>query len=429
MLGPAGPGETSIWLWLREAAALARVAVSSGVIVERRDLVTGAVRVGVDAIHPGSVIGLLRVAGAVGPTLALTLDGAAIGEVTVPSVPAPSSTGIVELVAGSCANLSDHSDAPVFRAMADAAPDLALLLGDNCYYVACGGLTYWWAPGRRDWGSATGMLRRQLDARRQAELQALARRAPCLAIWDDHDFGYNNAGGRDRWVPWAGRDVSAEVFRAMWPNPYAAPTGAIHHTYRYGPVELFMTDARFDKNPRMLEVWGAAQQAWLLAALRASTAPVKIVCVALQLLHQTRRESFKYNAPLERQALLDAILGVDAPPIPGRVLLLAGDAHHAQLVRWSADAYAPVCELTASPLRHPELGRIGGPGEADTRVWAVRADSFAHLRVDVTGATAAGLPTGTIAMRILDAAGAVLDDHDHGRPCSSVWDLATAALS
>jgi alkaline phosphatase D len=74
-----------------------------------------------------------------------------------------------------------------------------------------------------------------------------------------------------------------ELFKRNWNNPsYGAPPAwpGVWHRFRVGPVECFMLDGRtyrenfLKENPSML---GPVQKAWLFDALRASTAPFKLL--------------------------------------------------------------------------------------------------------------------------------------------------------
>lgn len=56
------------------------------------------------------------------------------------------------------------------------------------------------------------------------------------------------------------------IFRAMWPARYVAEDGrSIYHTVRTGPVEVFITDTRYEKNHRTPAIFGAVQLRWLNA--------------------------------------------------------------------------------------------------------------------------------------------------------------------
>jgi alkaline phosphatase D len=148
-------------------------------------------------------------------------------------------------------------------------PDALLLLGDNVYLTL---------PER------TGPLHDYTYHQRQSrpEFRRLTATVPTYAIWDDHDAGIDDVflgpyPDRPRW-----KVDYLELFRRNWNNPsYGAPDWpAVWHSVRVGPVECFMLDGRFYREnflkpqPSML---GPVQKAWLLRALRDSTAPFKLL--------------------------------------------------------------------------------------------------------------------------------------------------------
>jgi alkaline phosphatase D len=340
-----------------------------------------------------------------------------IGEVVVDRVTLrtpqpPAATGRVELVVGSCADTSGLRDVPAYEAMAARVAHAAILLGDNCYYInALGGSSdSFWKGGwfRADWDDRVRMLLRQLAARNHPQLARLARTTRMHATWDDHDFGYNNAAGHDRTV-WAGRDTSAAIHRALWAAPYVDDR-AIYYAFREGPVEVFVTDSRYDADRKTKTVLGETQLAWLLRALRASDAPVKLVALSSQFLYRKKRESFRTDAPDERQALLDAL-----PTVGGRVVLLTGDVHYHELARWPVDGDIQLLEFTASGLRTGETDDPLVEWEPGARVWAVQADAFGVVIVDTQSERA-----GTITFEVRDASGECLRE--------ATWDLATGLL-
>ncbi len=96
------------------------------------------------------------------------------------------------------------AEQPIWKSIHDAQPDLLLLLGDNVHVKQVG-------------------PRRQLDHLNQMYAQPLAKphfaaliaAVPCMAIWDDHDFGPNDSrGDTDQDRPF--RDKSRRLFHMAW---------------------------------------------------------------------------------------------------------------------------------------------------------------------------------------------------------------------
>ncbi|MCW5806179.1 MAG: hypothetical protein KIT31_27690 [Deltaproteobacteria bacterium] len=88
----------------------------------------------------------------------------------------------------------------------------------------------------------------------------------------------------------------------------------------------------------------------------------------------------------------------------------------------SCCANPAVLELTSSSIRTGERGddlREWVPG---SQVWAVQADAFAAITVDVRGPG-----DGAITLEARGADGELL--HARGTPCRTVWNLDDGALS
>ena len=259
-----------------------------------------------------------------------------------------------KIAVGSCFHFRDRT-LPIFDAIAQNNPDVFLMLGDNAYYE------------QADWQTEHTKMLCQLAHRNNKSLASLVRRVPTLAVWDDHDYGPNDA---DSTYP--GKATSLSAFRRMWPQPPGGVPGTegIFFSRRVGPVEIFLLDVRSHRL-RKRQVLGAAQLNWLLQGLRQSTAPVKLVASGSQVLPDAPAavdwECFRRDGPRELDQLLRAIDDFD---IKG-VVFATGDVHIGYLLRRpqrrrsDGRASADLWELTSSPLAndpwHEDLVNKIGP--------------------------------------------------------------------
>lgn len=249
---------------------------------------------------------------------------------------------------GSCLQEPDSS-APALQGVALQKPDLWLMIGDNAYFPN--------ADVSADLPTViaeANMMRWHVHFRRARGLSALTSSTPTLAIWDDHDFGPNNSGRG-----YAHKEAALRCFRRMWANRrFGLPDApGIFSTVRYGPVQLFLTDARFRRGSgHMLD---RAQLDWLKDRLAASDAPVKLVVSSSQVLAsgsvKKEWDSWRRTSPDELQELLAFI---DENNIQG-VVFLSGDVHLGYLFhqpgrpRRGGLTTADKWELTASPICGP----------------------------------------------------------------------------
>ena len=183
----------------------------------------------------------------------------------------------------------------------------------------------------------------------QADFRALRESTPVYGIWDDHDFGPDNATSSFR-----GAAVSKRVFERYFPGAgqISGLEGTIARELDFFQTKVLMLDGRtFRDEPGSMRarMLGDAQLRWIERTLKAPSAPpVVVIASGSQWLGTSgaknpQIESFaKY--PVERARALAAIAAS-----PSTVLLLSGDRHFAEILahplggRW-------LYEVTSSPL-------------------------------------------------------------------------------
>ena len=251
------------------------------------------------------------------------------------------------VVTGSCAYINDAAyDRPgrpygdeydIFTRIAAQSPDMMLWLGDNVY------------TREADFDSRWGMAERYRHTRALPELQPLLHSTHHYAIWDDHDYGPNEANRS-----FVLKDQSLALFKRYWSNPaYGLPgEPGIFTTFTFRDIDFFLLDNRYQRNSDKAPdrpgkgMLGKQQLAWLKDALLRSKAPFKIIANGSQMLNQFgERESWR-NFPRERAGFLGWLKETG---ISG-VLFLTGDAHFSALTRLEREHDYPLYELTCSPL-------------------------------------------------------------------------------
>jgi alkaline phosphatase D len=253
----------------------------------------------------------------------------------------------VRAAVGSCAYINEPAyDRPgtpygggyeIFETIARQQPDLMVWLGDDIYYREADVIT------------PAGMRRRWAVDRSLPELQPLWGSVPSYAIWDDHDFGPNDA---DRTFPL--REESLRIFKDYWMNPSygTLETPGVFGRFTWSDAEFFLLDDRFYRAPESLpdgpekRMFGAGQLRWLEESLLSSRATWKIVATGSQMWNDhTRFETFAHF-PGEQKELLDFLR---TAKIEG-VIFVTGDRHHTELLKRQEPGLYPLYELTSSPL-------------------------------------------------------------------------------
>lgn len=309
-------------------------------------------------------------------------------KVSFTTAPAPASTGTVKIAFGSCAKVSHFGGAPIFDAIADEKPDFFIFAGDNVYFIVGDGSKRHFATTgpTGDWTFYETMLARHLEMRVHPDLDRLHRTIPTYAVWDDHDYGPNNA---DATFPM--KEEATRAFTRVWANPGfgTADTGGIFSSFRHGPVEVFLMDDRSfkyspfehdDVTPETGRIWGEKQLDWLLDGLRRSTAPVKLIANGTQFLGQdyAKAEGHSQEARQEQQRLLDFLA---SERIDG-VVFLTGDRHHSAVYQQAQGDGTLVLDLTSSPLQqNQKLGphRSSHPNQ----LWNMRGNSYGLVTVEI----------------------------------------------
>ncbi len=273
---------------------------------------------------------------------------------------------------GSCAYINEPPyDRPgkpyggeyeIFTSIYEQHPDIMLWLGDNTYLREA------------DWFSWTGIVKRYTHTRSLPEMQPLLANASNYAIWDDHEYGPNDA---DR--TFVHKDKTLRAFRLFWGNPSYGLPGAcgpngITTYFQWGDVDFFLLDNRWFRPPNDCKtcektILGKEQLEWLIEALAASKATFKLVAVGGQVLNTVERwETWANLAPEERNYLLGRLAAEGVR----NLIFLTGDRHHTELSKFVNEQGWTVYDLTSSPLTsrsgpRDEVNKLRVPGTLVTK--------------------------------------------------------------
>lgn len=230
-------------------------------------------------------------------------------------------------------------NAGIFEVMRRRKSDFMLWLGDNIYYLG------------KQYSSYDNMFARNLSVRNFFPvLQLFMAEQPNYAIWDDHDYGWNDA---DRTFPL--KDTALHIFKGFWPNTYSSEDTfkGTFFTFRYYDAEFFMTDDRFYRAPEgdtAGDYFGAKQLTWLKNKLLRSDATFKFIVTGSQVLNDSYYGESYAKYPRERNSLLDFIASNN---VKG-VIFLTGDKHFSEMSKRDWKGY-PMLDFTSSPLTSPVI--------------------------------------------------------------------------
>lgn len=223
----------------------------------------------------------------------------------------------------------------IFNSILNKKPDAMLWLGDNTYL----------RPG--DWWTRSGYIHRYTHTRSLPQMQELLAACNHFAIWDDHDYGPNDANGS-----WVQKDLALEVFQTFWVNHTygTADLPGVHSAFQYADVDFFLMDNRFYRtdnfNKGEKHIFGKEQTELLINRLKASRASFKVVATGGQFLNSAAVFENHAYYPEERNYILKRI---NEEEIKG-VVFLSGDRHASEMMEMELPNGHKIWEFTVSPL-------------------------------------------------------------------------------
>lgn len=212
--------------------------------------------------------------------------------------------------------------------------------------------------------------------------QLLKKSTPLYAVWDDHDYGYNDSG---RHYPL--KKESKELFMNFWEIP--SSSNRYGHDGIYGSeylqfgdktLQLIFLDTRTFRddlvrnNPpqngfkndyipnqnRDSTFLGKAQWAWLETELT-HKADLRIIASSNQFAHEYNGWESWTNVPHEQQKCINLIAKTKA----NGVIFLSGDVHWGEISKMPTLKTYPIYDVTSSgitetwPSTEPNKYRIG----------------------------------------------------------------------
>ena len=235
---------------------------------------------------------------------------------------------------GSCAH-QDHP-LPILNAISQAQPQAFFWLGDAAYI---------------DSGDPVVMKRKYNLHKQRPEYLQLTKQCLISGVWDDHDYGKNDAGKE-----WKHKAIAQQAFLDFLDVPAADPrrsrAGAYTaHDIGTGEriVRVILLDARYhrDRPGATADVLGQAQWTWLEQQLTNSPAQVHILGSGIQVLSDQHPWESWGKFPAARQRLLELIAKTKVKA----VVCISGDRHITELSKQATTPFGyPLYDLTSSGM-------------------------------------------------------------------------------
>jgi len=218
----------------------------------------------------------------------------------------------------------------IFNQMTEKSADFMIWMGDNTYYL------------NGEWESDERMFNKWRDTRTPEPINNFLKSTPQYAIWDDHDYGPNDAHGNfDR------KENALQLFKSMWANPSygTEEIKGVFTKFTKGDAEFYLLDGRYHSIGGK-QMFGPEQMAWLTDALKQSKANFKFIITGTQWLPNNAFGEDWLTCRDERMGFLDFLQEAN---IPG-VILFSGDRHYTELNKMKRENHYPLYEFSCSPL-------------------------------------------------------------------------------
>ncbi|WP_133468500.1 alkaline phosphatase D family protein [Paraglaciecola marina] len=310
-----------------------------------------------------------------------------------------SSPETVKILFGSC--LHQDKPQPIWQSLNQEQADLFVLLGDNIY------------------GDTEDM--QELEAKYQKQwshpgMQTMLANTPLIGIWDDHDFGENDAGAEYPQKE-ASRQIMLDYFNVPQNSPRRTRSDGIYTSHILNQsgmkVQLILPDLRWNRSPlksvnkedyitikapnnlgpyvphtnKSISMLGEPQWLWLEQQLQ-QVADVRILATSLQFLPELTGWESWANFPHERQRFLDLLEKHKVE----NLIIVSGDTHWSELSQIKRQNGNELWEMTTSGLTEewkevsPNKHRVGDSyAKANFGVVEISKHSVSMTIKDVKG--------------------------------------------
>lgn len=287
-----------------------------------------------------------------------------------------------KIALGSCTYINEEAyDRPgtpyggsyeIFKSIRDKNPEAMLWLGDNIYLRPA------------DWWTRSGYLARYTHTRSLPQIQELLASCPNYAIWDDHDFGPNDASGS-----WIHKDLALETFKLFWANPSYGyrDMPSTFSAFNFRDCDFIMLDNRYYRTETTKQgdiypeqMFGKKQIDRMIDLLKQSRAPYKFVLSGGQILNNAKVYENFSNYEEERNYMLDRIVDEDIQ----NVIFISGDRHHSEVMEMELENGNVIYEFTVSPLTSGANKNVKEINDYRVPGSLIQQRNFATIEVDGT---------------------------------------------
>jgi alkaline phosphatase D len=253
---------------------------------------------------------------------------------------------ITKICFGSCG--AQTLPQPLLTTAANQNPDLYIFLGDNVY---------------ADTEDMETMEKEYHILCEKEEFINLKKTTPLLAVWDDHDYGYNDAG-----LEYPKKVEAKQVFMEFWGE--TNNIARMSHRGNYDAkiigetgkkVQIILLDTRtfrssliaptnspftyLENSDADATMLGSEQWTWLENQLL-EPADIRIIASSQQFCVGYNQYEAWANFPLEQEKMYNLIASTNA----SGVLFISGDVHYSELSKREPSNTYPLYDITSSGI-------------------------------------------------------------------------------
>ena len=286
----------------------------------------------------------------------------------------PEPDSILQVVAfGSCSR--QYFDQPIWLQVLKNDPDLWIWLGDIIY------------------SDTEDMDQKKSDyqeAKLKPEYQQFIKHTPVVAVWDDHDFGANDAGSEYPKKKQS-RDLLFEFLDLDKSDRRWSREGA-YASYEFGEdskkVKLILLDSRYFRDAIIKkqgvyvpnyegDILGEKQWEWFENELQTNQAEITIIGNGIQFISEEHKYEKWANFPKSRERLFDLLNKYYRK----NIVLISGDRHIAEISSVQIGEESKLYEVTSSGLTHSFESMISEPNKHRISK-LINSKNFALLKFD-----------------------------------------------
>ncbi len=228
-------------------------------------------------------------------------------------------------------------------ALYESKPDVVFLVGDSSYidYIS------WF---KRKPANLRQAWTRHIDTRLTVKFYFQEKLIPMLAVWDDHDYGFNNAG-RD----FEFKNETLQAFRSFFAqdedNKMFKKGPILASAFFYAGQNFVLLENRWNRISKTSPepgFFGPSQKSWCLEVLEDQKRPTWLMqgSVWFGAYHNIGNDSYEYLCPSIMTQFLERIKLTGT-----RVALVSGDVHYTEVQKIESSVLGyETLEITSSSM-------------------------------------------------------------------------------